>query len=105
MLKTKKKGSSRLVIAYMSIGEAETYRYYWHKSWDNNGDGRADPGAPDWLTEENPDWEGNYKVHYWDPGWQSIIFGNDNSYLKSIIDRGFDGVYLDIIDAFGYFEE
>lgn len=105
LLKTKKNGSSRLVIAYMSIGEAETYRYYWHESWDKNGDGRADPGAPDWLTEENPDWEGNYKVRYWHPGWQSIIYGNDNSYLKSIIDRGFDGVYLDIIDAFDYFEE
>lgn len=105
LLKTKKNGGSRLVIAYMSIGEAETYRYYWHESWDNNGDGRADPGAPDWLTEVNPDWEGNYKVRYWHPGWQSIIYENDNSYLKNIIDRGFDGVYLDIIDAFDYFEE
>jgi len=105
LLKTKKNGGSRLVIAYMSIGEAETYRYYWHESWDKNGDGRADPEAPDWLTEENPDWEGNYKVRYWDPGWQSIIYGNDNSYLKSLIDSGFDGVYLDIIDAFYYFEE
>jgi len=105
LLKPKKNGGSRLVIAYMSIGEAETYRYYWHESWDKNGDGRADTGAPGWLTEENPDWEGNYKVRYWDPGWQSIICGNDNSYLKNIIDRGFDGVYLDIIDAFYYFEE
>ncbi|MQY77256.1 MAG: hypothetical protein GH155_06460 [Spirochaeta sp.] len=105
LLKTKKNGGSRLVIAYMSIGEAETYRYYWHESWDKNGDGRADPAAPEWLTEENPDWEGNYKVRYWHPGWQSIIYGNDDSYLKNIIDRGFDGVYLDIIDAFDYFEE
>jgi len=105
LLKIKKNGGSRLVIAYMSIGEAETYRYYWHESWDKNEDGRADPGTPGWLAEENPDWEGNYKVRYWDPGWQSIIYGNDNSYLKSIIDRGFNGVYLDIIDAFEYFEE
>ncbi len=105
LLKSKKNGGSRLVIAYMSIGVAETYRYYWHESWDKNKDGRADPAAPDWLTEENPDWEGNYKVRYWDPGWQSIIYGNDNSYLKNIIDNGFDGVYLDIIDAFYYFEK
>lgn len=35
--------------------------------------------------------------------WQAIIYGNDNSYLKKIIDAGFDGVYLDIIDAFEYF--
>lgn len=33
-----------------------------------------------------------------------IIYGNNNSYVKKILDAGFDGVYLDIIDAFEYFE-
>jgi len=28
-LRTKVNGESRLVIAYMSIGDAEDYRYYW----------------------------------------------------------------------------
>ncbi|HPJ45220.1 MAG TPA: endo alpha-1,4 polygalactosaminidase [Tenuifilaceae bacterium] len=96
-LKTKANGGKRLVISYMSIGEAEDYRYYWQSSWNN------DP--PDWVEEENPEWEGNYKVRYWDKDWQAIIFGNDNSYLKKILDAGFDGVYLDIIDAFEYFED
>lgn len=95
-IKTKANGGRRLVIAYMSIGEAEDYRYYWSDSW------KADP--PTWLSEENPDWPGNYKVQYWDPGWQEIIYGTDGSYLKKIIDAGFDGAYLDIIDAFEYFE-
>ncbi|NOX86519.1 MAG: hypothetical protein GXO86_11260, partial [Chlorobi bacterium] len=83
-------------VCYMSIGEAEDYRYYWQPDWK--------PGNPSWLDKENPDWEGNYKVKYWDKGWQGIIFGNDGSYLKKILDAGFDGVYLDIIDAFEYFE-
>lgn len=95
-LKTKANGGSRPVIAYMSIGEAEVYRYYWQPDWETN--------PPSWLAEENPDWTGNYKVRYWDDGWQDIIYGNDDSYLKKIIDAGFDGVYLDIIDAFEYFE-
>ncbi|MBN1416053.1 MAG: endo alpha-1,4 polygalactosaminidase [Bacteroidales bacterium] len=95
-LKTKNNGGHRLVIAYMSIGEAEDYRYYWNPVWN------SDP--PSWLKGENPDWEGNYKVAYWDPGWQRIIFGNPDAYLNKIIDKGFDGVYLDIIDAFEYFE-
>jgi cysteinyl-tRNA synthetase len=95
-LKTKAGGGSRLVVAYMSIGEAEDYRYYWDEEWS------TDP--PGWIEEENPDWEGNYKVRYWDPDWQAIIFGNDSSYLKKIIDSGFDGVYLDVIEAFEYFE-
>lgn len=95
-LKNKANGGKRLVIAYMSIGEAENYRYYWQTDWESN--------KPEWLDNENPDWEGNYKVKYWNSQWQSIIYGNDNSYLKKILDAGFDGVYLDIIDTFEYYE-
>ena len=104
-LKRKAGGGSRLVICYLSIGEAEDYRYYWDRSWDRNRDGRPDTGAPQWLGEENPNWRGNYKVRYWDAGWQAILFGSEQSYLDQILSRGFDGVYLDIIDAFEYFEQ
>ncbi len=96
LLKTKLNGAKRLVICYLSIGEAEDYRYYWQTEWN------SDP--PIWLDSENPDWAGNYKVKYWETDWQSIIFGNENSYITKIIESGFDGVYLDIIDAFEYYE-
>lgn len=95
-LKQKANGGSRLIVSYMSIGEAEDYRYYWDESWT--------VGSPSWLKEENPEWEGNYKVEYWDTNWQAIILGSENAYLDKIIDAGFDGVYLDIIEAFEYFE-
>lgn len=95
-LKNKANGGKRLVISYMSIGEAEDYRYYWQQSWSVN--------KPAWLDSENPYWEGNYKVKYWNSDWQSIIYGNSNSYLYKILNAGFDGVYLDIIDAFEYYE-
>jgi len=97
LLKTKANGATRLVICYMSIGEAEDYRYYWQGGWAT--------GNPSWLLEENPDWAGNYKVKYWESDWQSIIFGNADSYLFQIISAGFDGVYLDIIDGYEYFED
>ena len=96
-IKVKDNGAARLVICYMSIGEAEEYRYYWKDEWI--------PNPPTWLDQENPDWEGNYKVKYWDPGWQKIIYGNDESYAQMILNAGFDGAYLDIIDAFEYYEE
>jgi cysteinyl-tRNA synthetase len=96
-LKVKKNGSKRLVICYMSIGEAEDYRYYWNNMWKVI--------KPSWLLKENPEWEGNYIVKYWDKGWQKIIYGQDDSYVKKIIDSGFDGVYMDIVDGFYYFEE
>ena len=95
-LKNKANGGKRLVISYMSIGEAENYRYYWQSGWDS--------GSPSFLDDENPDWAGNFKVRYWEPEWQKIIFGDDNSYTRKILNAGFDGVYLDIIDAFEYFE-
>ncbi|MBF0277385.1 MAG: endo alpha-1,4 polygalactosaminidase [SAR324 cluster bacterium] len=96
-LKTKENGGKRLVIAYMSIGEAEDYRWYWQKQWSTR--------PPEWLGAENPNWPGNYKVQYWNPAWQSLFYGNEGSYLKKIIDAGFDGVYLDLVDAFGYYKE
>ncbi len=96
-LRDKANGGKRLVVCYMSIGEAENYRYYWKSTWKK--------GNPEWLYNENPDWEGNYKVKYWMDEWKQIIFGNENAYLNKILDAGFDGVYLDIIDAFEYFEE
>lgn len=95
-LKTKQNGGSRLVISYMSIGEAEDYRYYWKTDWNSN--------KPAWMDEENPDWEGNYKVKYWEADWQAVIYGSSSAYLDKILDAGFDGVYLDIIDAFEYYE-
>ncbi|MBN1523190.1 MAG: endo alpha-1,4 polygalactosaminidase [Spirochaetales bacterium] len=95
-MKTKANGSSRLVIAYMSIGEAEDYRPYWDPAWNTT--------PPEWLGEENPDWEGNYIVHYWEPDWQAIIYGSPEACLDKIINAGFDGVYLDIIEAYESFE-
>lgn len=94
-------GGPKLVLAYMSIGEAETYRFYWDPAWDADGDGLPDPGAPSWLDIENPDWEGNYKVRYWDPGWQAIVF----LYTDRLLAAGFDGAYLDIIDAYEYYAQ
>lgn len=96
-LSTKNNGAKRLVLAYMSIGEAEVYRYYWQADWANQ--------KPDWLDDENENWPGNYKVKYWQEDWQEIIIGESpESYMSKILQSGFDGVYLDIIDGFQYFE-
>ncbi len=103
LLKTKSSGKRRLVIAYLSIGEAENYRYYWKKKWS------LDP--PPFLERENPHWKGNFKVRYWLQDWKKIISGTttgegfEESYLNKILSSGFDGVYLDIVDGAFYFEK
>lgn len=91
-------GGKKLVLAYISIGEAENYRWYWEEIWDADHDGEPDDGAPPWLGPENPDWEGNYKVKYWEEGWQKIVF----EYLDKILEAKFDGVYLDCVDTYEY---
>lgn len=92
-LKYKKNGSRRLVIAYFSIGEAEDYRFYWEKSWSKK--------LPDWIVEENENWEGNYIVKYWSKEWQEIV----KEYQRRLESIGVDGYYLDTIDSFQYFED
>lgn len=99
LMQTRSGGGRKLVVSYMSIGEAEDYRYYWNAAW------KKAKTRPTWLDDENPDWEGNYKVRFWEPDWQRVIMGAPNAYLDRIIAAGFDGVYLDIIDAFEYWRD
>jgi cysteinyl-tRNA synthetase len=93
-LKIKPDGERRIVLAYLSIGEAETYRYYWKWYW------RWFFSAPDWRGRQNTEWRGNYGVRYWQEDWQKIIFSGDDSYLDRVIKAGFDGVYLDKVDEY-----
>jgi cysteinyl-tRNA synthetase len=96
-LKTKPQGGKRLVIAYISVGSAENYRYYWQSGWK--------VGKPKWLKKEYEDWEDEIWVQFWHDEWKSIIYGNDKSYIKKIIDAGFDGAYLDNVEAYYFLEE
>ena len=98
------RGGKKMVLAYMSIGEAESYRdFYWNEDWvEGRTTGEPTQKASEWLGSENQEWSGNYKVKYWEQAWQDIIFGHSTSYLDRIMKAGFDGVYLDIIDAYEY---
>ena len=87
----------KLILAYMSIGQAETYREYWQNDWRHN--------PPNWLAEKDETWPDDYWVRYWTKDWQDIIYGSPESYLDRIIAFGFDGVYLDRVDAYQYFED
>ncbi len=94
-MKVKPDGSKRLVIAYFSVGEAENYRYYWKPEWNRV--------KPSWVGKENKQWGGNFLVKYWDPTWQTIIMGNPKSFADQVINSGFDGFYIDRVDAYYYY--
>lgn len=90
-------GGPKIVLCYMSIGQSERYRWYWQPEWEK------DP--PSWLDVPDGVWAGDHWVHYWETGWQQIIYGTPNSYLDQILALGFDGVYLDRVDAYWYYQE
>jgi cysteinyl-tRNA synthetase len=101
----------KLVIAYVDIGEAEDWRWYW--TWSTEWEpGQPFPGDwPDFIVGADPDgWVGNYPVAYWDEAWQDIMIYGQNtgtdpsrdyvSAVDELIIDGFDGIYLDWVEAF-----
>ena len=101
----------KLIIAYIDIGEAEDWRWYWNwsKEWPP-GEPRPDDW-PDYILTHDPDgWEGNYPVAYWDERWKDIVihgrsqnsspYGDYNSVIDEVIKDGFDGIYLDWVEGF-----
>src|SRR6056297_1836131 len=87
------KNNNIMPIAYLSIGEAEDYRFYWQEEWENN--------PPEWLGNENPEWEGNYSVKFWYEDWKDIIF----EYIDKILEQGYPGIMLDKVDIYYYWSE
>ncbi|HEX5136517.1 MAG TPA: MJ1477/TM1410 family putative glycoside hydrolase [Planctomycetota bacterium] len=81
--------AGKTALAYLSLGEAEDYRFYWDPTWP-------------FLSDENPDWPGNYAVEFWDDRWWDEAIG---PYLDRILAAGFDGVYLDRVDAYWWWHE
>ena len=92
MLKFKKLGARRKVIARVSLTEAEDFRFYWQRGWRLNN--------PSWLLLVSKDNPAALVVEYWNPQWKEII-GN---YVRGILDLGFDGIMFDGLDAHMRFE-
>ncbi|MBC3536611.1 endo alpha-1,4 polygalactosaminidase [Megasphaera hominis] len=94
-LKEKPQGGRRLVLCYLSVGEAATYRPYWQQEWQRQ--------RPDWIAEANTAWPGSYRVRYWRPEWKHILYGSPDAYLDRIMASGFDGAFLDVMDGWQSF--
>lgn len=92
-IKARPGGGKRIALSYFSIGEAESYRFYWKPEW-------TEGNMPAWHVAENCAWPRNHLVRFWQDGWKDIIYRGPDSFLKRIVDAGFDGVYLDRIDVY-----
>ncbi len=97
-LKNTPNGSKRLLLAYIDIGQAEDYRNYWGDDWIAPTENQA--GYPDFLVTVDPDgWSGNYPVAYWRQAWKDIWLGN-SGIVATLARFGFDGIYLDWVEAY-----
>lgn len=101
----------KLVIAYIDIGEAEDWRWYWKWSTDWPAGSARPADWPDYIVTHDPDgWGGNYPVAFWDERWKDVVIygrnqstahpGGYNSIIDEVIKAGFDGIYLDWVEAF-----
>lgn len=85
---------SKLVLAYLNVGQAEDYRDYWREDW--RAPTTEERGSPDFLLSLDPEgWPGNYPCKFWDERWKRVLFGSPTAVLDHLLEAGFDGVYLD----------
>ena len=123
-LKHKPNGSRRLVIAYLSVGSAETSRWFVDRAWllDPGAEGRGrrnyfhtgsvtggeyappNPVSPQWMAHS---YGGRYDsecvIEWWHPEWRDITINgwhDQRSSIDRIVDAGFDGVYLDNVGVY-----
>ena len=96
--RAKSDGGQRIVLAYLNVGSVENWRYYWQDGWET--------GDPDWIGETySEQFSDEFWAKYWRPEWHEILYDSESSYLSTVLDQGFDGVFLDNIDAYEVFEE
>lgn len=73
-----------VVLGYLSLGEAESYRPYF-----------ADAKAAGVLAGENPNWKGSFFVDLRRPAWRSLVL---DRLAPQILAQGFSGLFLDTLD-------
>jgi len=84
------KEQGTICIAYVSLGEAEDYRWYWDEM-----------KHKDFVLEENPDWEGNYYIDPRSEEWKQYFIYR---VIPKVLKDGYDGLFLDTIDTAEYLE-
>lgn len=82
-VKVQPNGKPRKVLAYLSVGQAESYRGYWNSQWNAK--------RPLWIGDEDHTWKGVYDIDdISNPEWWKIV----SAMLNQVLEDGYDGVVL-----------
>lgn len=76
---------NKIVLAYLSLGEVNSSREYFPVV--------KKEGL---LLPENPNWKGAHLVDIRKDYWQKFVV---NELVPGILERGFDGIFLDTLDS------
>jgi polysaccharide biosynthesis protein PelA len=73
-----------LAVAYVNIGEAESYRWFYNDI------------RHDWILGANPNWKDHFYIDAAKQGWHTLVI---DRVLPAIFSKGFKGVFLDMVDV------
>jgi len=77
--------AGRICLGYLSVGEAQTCRWYWDEV----------KGAS-WVLSENPNWGGDHLVDLRSAAWRELVVKRE---ARRLVERGYDGFFLDTLDT------
>ncbi len=73
-----------LPVAYLNIGEAEAYRWFYAEI------------LKEWMLAPNPNWKDHFYIDVNKPEWHALLL---RKVLPAIFQKGFSGVFLDMVDV------
>ncbi|MDD1712093.1 MAG: endo alpha-1,4 polygalactosaminidase [Methanoregulaceae archaeon] len=105
------KKAGTVVIAYISIGEADESRRYW-RSWTPTERATEIPLIPRTTVSEqdslfigpDPEWPGSFFVDARNETWQNIILNEEIPYILALGGDQYDGIVMDVIDVVDEYE-
>lgn len=83
----------KIILAYLSVGQAEKSRHYWQSDWV--------PGSFPRFIDDSTSSKSSTRMNtrFWMPEWQSIL----RRYLQDLISYHYSGVVLDSVDTYQRF--
>lgn len=77
------KQNKTIVLAYLNIGEIETYRSYFNQV------------NPDWFLQKNEDWPDHFFINPSKKGWRNLLI---KQVIPNYLEKGFQGFLFDSVD-------
>ena len=106
------KSAGTIILAYVSVGEADNERRYW-VDWEPTNKTPDNPTIPRTIVTkddpmfigEDPGWEGSYFVDASNPKWHNIMLNEEIPYILWLGGGLYDGLMMDLVDVVDEYEE